>query len=149
MAGQQKRKPRKRQPTRTQKAIKEEIIENLKTGMTIEASAVLAGVCRTTYYNYRDRDPKFAEEADQASRWAEAICLERIKQAAMDRMDWKAWAWILEKRFPDDYGKRQELQVKTESSSDGTAEVLSMMEQIKQLRNTTDPTVEGEAGGST
>ena len=117
--------------------------------MTIEASAVLAGVCRTTYYNYRDRDPKFAEEADQASRWAEAICLERIKQAAMDRMDWKAWAWILEKRFPDDYGKRQELQVKTESSSDGTAEVLSMMEQIKQLRNTTDPTDEGEAGGST
>ena len=149
MAGQQKRKPRKRQPTRTQKAIKEEIIENLKTGMTIEASAVLAGVCRTTYYNYRDRDPKFAEEADQASRWAEAICLERIKQAAMDRMDWKAWAWILEKRFPDDYGKRQELQVKTETSSDGTAEVLSMMEQIKQLRNTTDPTEEGEAGGST
>ena len=149
MAGQQKKKPRKRQPTRTQKAIKEEIIENLKTGMTIEASAVLAGVCRTTYYNYRDRDPKFAEEADQASRWAEAICLERIKQAAMDRMDWKAWAWILEKRFPDDYGKRQELQVKTESSSDGTAEVLSMMEQIKSLRNTTDPTEEGEAGGST
>ena len=149
MAGQQKKKPRKRQPTRTQKAIKEEIIENLKTGMTIEASAVLAGVCRTTYYNYRDRDPKFAEEADQASRWAEAICLERIKQAAMDRMDWKAWAWILEKRFPDDYGKRQELQVKTETSSDGTAEVLSMMEQIKQLRNTTDPTEEGEAGGST
>ena len=149
MAGQQKKKPRKRQPTRTPKAIKEEIIENLKTGMTIEASALLAGVCRTTYYNYRDRDPKFAEEADQASRWAEAICLERIKQAAMDRMDWKAWAWILEKRFPDDYGKRQELQVKTESSSDGTAEVLSMMEQIKQLRNTTDSTDEDGAGGST
>lgn len=117
--------------------------------MTVEAAALLAGVCRRTYYNYREKDSKFAEEADQASRWAEAICLERIKQAAMDRMDWKAWAWILEKRFPDDYGKRQELQVTTESSSDGTAEVLSMMEQIKSLRNTTDPTDEGEAGGST
>ena len=149
MAGRAKRQTTKRQRTKSQKATKEEIIENLKTGMTIEAAALLAGVCRQTYYNYREKDSKFAEEADQASRWAEAICLERIKQAATDRMDWKAWAWILEKRFPDDYGKRQELQVTTESSSDGTAEVLSMMEQIKSLRNTTDSTDEDGAGGST
>jgi len=116
--------------------------------MTIEAAALLAGVARSTYYNYREKDPKFAEAADQASRFAEAVFLERIKQAAMDRVDWKAWAWILEKRFPDDYGKRQELQVNTTASSDGTAEVLSMMEQIKSLRNTPDST-EDESGGST
>lgn len=147
MAGKAK-KPRKKQTTRSQKAIKEEILENIKTGMTIEAAALLAGVARSTYYNYREKDPKFAEAADQASRFAEAVFLERIKQAAMDRVDWKAWAWILEKRFPDDYGKRQELQVNTTASSDGTAEVLSMMEQIKSLRNTPDST-EDEPGGST
>ena len=147
MAGKAK-KPRKKQTTRSQKAIKEEILENIKTGMTIEAAALLAGVARSTYYNYREKDPKFAEAADQASRFAEAVFLERIKQAAMDRVDWKAWAWILEKRFPDDYGKRQELQVNTTASSDGTAEVLSMMEQIKSLRNTPDSTEE-ESGGST
>ena len=147
MAGKAK-KPRKKQTTRSQKAIKEEILENIKTGMTIEAAALLAGVARSTYYNYREKDPKFAEAADQASRFAEAVFLERIKQAAMDRVDWKAWAWILEKRFPDDYGKRQELQVNTTSASDGTAEVLSMMEQIKSLRNTPDSTEE-ESGGST
>jgi len=147
MVGKAK-KPRKKQTTRSQKAIKEEILENIKTGMTIEAAALLAGVARSTYYNYREKDPKFAEAADQASRFAEAVFLERIKQAAMDRVDWKAWAWILEKRFPDDYGKRQELQVNTTASSDGTAEVLSMMEQIKSLRNTPDST-EDESGGST
>jgi hypothetical protein len=147
MAGKAK-KPRKKQTTRSQKAIKEEILENIKTGMTIEAAALLAGVARSTYYGYREKDPKFAEAADQASRFAEAVFLERIKQAAMDRVDWKAWAWILEKRFPDDYGKRQELQVNTTSASDGTAEVLSMMEQIKSLRNTPDST-EDEPGGST
>ena len=147
MAGKAK-KPRKKQTTRSQKAIKEEILENIKTGMTIEAAALLAGVARSTYYGYRETDPKFAEAADQASRFAEAVFLERIKQAAMDRVDWKAWAWILEKRFPDDYGKRQELQVNTTSASDGTAEVLSMMEQIKSLRNTPDSTEE-ESGGST
>ena len=147
MVGKAK-KPRKKQTTRSQKAIKEEILENIKTGMTIEAAALLAGVARSTYYGYREKDPKFAEAADQASRFAEAVFLERIKQAAMDRVDWKAWAWILEKRFPDDYGKRQELQVNTTASSDGTAEVLSMMEQIKSLRNAPDST-EDEPGGST
>ena len=116
--------------------------------MTVEAAVVLAGISTSTYYRWLGADEKFSEEVDGANRYFEAIAISRIKQAAMDRMDWKAWAWMLEKRYPDDYGKRQELQVKTESSSDGTAEVLSMMEQIKQLRNTTDPTEEGEAGGS-
>lgn len=149
MAGKQKKTKRQTARTTGQQVIKEEILENLRTGMTIEAAALLAGVCRSTYYNYRENDPKFAEEADQASRFAEAVCLERIKQAAMDKMDWRAWAWILEKRFPDDYGKRQELQVNTTSSSDGTAEVLSMMEQIKSHRKTTDLIDEDEAGSST
>ena len=112
--------------------------------MTIEAAALLAGVCRTTYYNYRENDPKFAEEADQASRFAEAVCLERIKQAAMDKMDWRAFAWILEKRFPDDYGKRQELKVESTQSSDGTAEVLAMLEQVKGMKHSTSSEEEAE-----
>ena len=117
--------------------------------MTVEAAVLLAGITTSTYYRWLESDEKFSEEIAQAHRFFEAIAISRIKQAATDRMDWKAWAWMLEKRYPDDYGKRQELQVKTESSSDGTSEVLSMMEQIKSLRNTTDPTDEDGAGGST
>lgn len=149
MAGQ-KNKQRKRQIRRKPAVVKEEILSNLKEGMTIEAAALLAGVTRGTYYNYREKDEEFAEAADQAARFAEAVFLQRIKQSALDRQDWRAWAWLLEKRFPQDYGKRQELQVNSTIPSDGTAEVLSMMEQIKGMKNTTDLTdVKGEAGGST
>ena len=107
MAGRAKRQTTKRQRTKSQKATKEEIIENLKTGMTIEAAALLAGVCRQTYYNYREKDSTFAEEADQASRWAEAISLERIKQTTMDSMDWTDWAWILEKQITEGHEHHQ------------------------------------------
>ena len=149
MDGAPKKRQRKRKTTKAQQVGRDEIVENLKTGMTIEAAVTLAGITSSTYYRWLDADEKWAEECKGAVRFAEAICLERIKQAAMDRMDWKAWAWILEKRFPEDYGKRQELQVNTSSSSDGTAEVLSMMEQIKALRNTPDSTDKEEPDGST
>ena len=149
MVGQPKKRQRKRKTTKAQAEVRAEIIANLKEGMTVEAAVLLAGITTSTYYRWLESDEKFSEEIAQAHRYFEAIAIARIKQAATDRMDWKAWAWMLEKRYPDDYGKRQELQVTTESSSDGTAEVLSMMEQIKSLRNTTDSTDEDGAGGST
>ena len=112
--------------------------------MTIEAACLLAGIGRTTYYRWLDEDEKWADECEEAVRFAEAVLLERVKQLAMDKMDWRAFAWILEKRFPDDYGKRQELKVESTTSSDGTAEVLAMLEQVKEMKHSTSSEEEAE-----
>ena len=64
-----------------------EAIENLRTGMTIEAACLLAGIGRTTYYRWLDEDEKWADECKSAVRFAEAVLLERVKQLAMDKMD--------------------------------------------------------------
>ena len=143
MAGQSKRQ-RKRKPTKTKTAIKEEILENLRTGMTIKAAALLASISEKTFYNWRDADEVFLKQCEEAVRFAEAVLLERVKQLAMDKMDWRAFAWILEKRFPDDYGKRQELKVESTTSSDGTAEVLAMLEQVKEMKHSTSSEEEAE-----
>ena len=143
MAGQSKRQ-RKRKPTKTKTAIKEEILENLRTGMTIKAAALLASISEKTFYNWRDADEVFLKQCEEAVRFAEAVLLERVKQLAMDKMDWRAFAWILEKRFPDDYGKRQELKVESTTSSDGTAEVLAMLEQVKEMKEMKHSTSSGE-----
>lgn len=143
MAGQSKRQ-RKRKPTKTKTAIKEEILENLRTGMTIKAAALLASISEKTFYNWRDADEVFLKQCEEAVRFAEAILLERVKQLAMEKMDWRAFAWILEKRFPDDYGKRQELKVESTTSSDGTAEVLAMLEQVKEMKHSTSSEEEAE-----
>ena len=112
--------------------------------MTIEAACLLAGIGRTTYYRWLDEDEKWADECKSAVRFAEAVLLERVKQLAMDKMDWRAFAWILEKRFPDDYGKRQELKVESSQSSDGTAEVLAMLEQVKEMKHSASSEEEAE-----
>jgi len=143
MAGQSKRQ-RKRKPTKTKTAVKEEILENLRTGMTIKAAALLASISEKTFYNWRDADEVFLKQCEEAVRFAEAVLLERVKQLAMDKMDWRAFAWILEKRFPDDYGKRQELKVESTQSSDGTAEVLAMLEQVKEMKHSTSSEEEAE-----
>jgi len=143
MAGQSKRQ-RKRKPTKTKTAVKEEILENLRTGMTIKAAALLASISEKTFYNWRDADEVFLKQCEEAVRFAEAVLLERVKQLAMDKMDWRAFAWILEKRFPDDYGKRQELKVESSQSSDGTAEVLAMLEQVKGMKHSTSSEEEAE-----
>ena len=144
MAGQPKKRQRKRKPTKAQSKVREDLIENLRTGMTIEAACLLAGIGRTTYYRWLDEDEKWADECKSAVRFAEAVLLERVKQLAMDKMDWRAFAWILEKRFPDDYGKRQELKVESSTSSDGTAEVLAMLEQVKEMKHSTSSEEEAE-----
>lgn len=144
MAGQPKKRQRKRKPTKAQSKVREDLIENLRTGMTIEAACLLAGIGRTTYYRWLDEDEKWADECKSAVRFAEAVLLERVKQLAMDKMDWRAFAWILEKRFPDDYGKRQELKVESSQSSDGTAEVLAMLEQVKGMKHSTSSEEEAE-----
>ena len=144
MAGQPKKRQRKRKPTKVQSKVREDLIENLRTGMTIEAACLLAGIGRTTYYRWLDEDEKWADECKSAVRFAEAVLLERVKQLAMDKMDWRAFAWILEKRFPDDYGKRQELKVESTQSSDGTAEVLAMLEQVKGMKHSTSSEEEAE-----
>lgn len=144
MAGQPKKRQRKRKPTKAQSKVREDLIENLRTGMTIEAACLLAGIGRTTYYRWLDEDEKWADECKSAVRFAEAVLLERVKQLAMDKMDWRAFAWILEKRFPDDYGKRQELKVESSQSSDGTAEVLAMLEQVKEMKHSASSEEEAE-----
>ena len=144
MDGQTK-KPRKRPTTRPHDEVKVDLLENLRTGMTIEASALLAGIHPRTYYLWKDADEDFCFDAEEAIRFSEAVLLERVKVLAMDKMDWRAFAWILEKRFPDDYGKRQELKVESTASSDGTAEVLSMLEQVKQMNKETSASTENEA----
>ena len=118
--------------TKTRDAIKKSIVEHLEVGNTIETSAFKSGIGRTTYYNWYNADEKFATACNEAIAKAEEALLNQIMGMAIRRDDWRAPAWILERRFPDRWGAKQELKVETTSQSNGTKEVLQMLEQIKK-----------------
>lgn len=58
--------------------------------------------------------------------------LETIKTAAKDPKEWRAGAWLLERRYPDEYG-RQKLDVNHSGSVS-----LSWADMVQQARGPDD-----------
>ena len=106
------------------------ILEAIRIGITFERAAELHRVSRATIYRWRNEDPEFDKDVLEAVVYSEAILLQRINDKTTD--DWKAAAWILERRHPEQYSQRREIDV-TVTKSDGRDEVVAMMEQTREL----------------
>lgn len=98
-------------PTRLTRETADAIVTAIKTGATLEVAAAYAGIGRRTFFDwlregrrpdgrklYRD----FVDELDLALGQWEAGALQRIH----DDPEWQSDAWMLERRFPDRYGRR-------------------------------------------
>ena len=80
-------------------------------GLSLRSAAAEAGICTNTADNWAKRgesgEEPFAEFLRQREK---AIAVwERKRQAAMDEAgpQWAREAWRLERRLPDEYGKRE------------------------------------------
>jgi hypothetical protein len=80
----------------------------------IADAAEYVGVNRQRVYDERDRNPDFAEKLQRAKRQIEFDLLKAIKAAGTTgsvhtktkRQEWRAGAWILERRNPQRYGRK-------------------------------------------
>ena len=111
---------------------KELVLENIRVGMSIDASCSQAGVGRRTHYDWLEKDDAYEEEVNAAIGFSEAVMLSRLDRCIDDKMDWRGWAWRLSKRFPDKYGDLKTLDLNVSKQSDGSQEVLSMMKQLEE-----------------
>jgi hypothetical protein len=95
--------------------VHKQIIDALKSGGYKTHAAHAAGISRDTLDNWIEagragREPfvRFAQECDKA-RADDALRNQAIVSAAAVRRiegDWKAAAWLLERKYPKLYGKR-------------------------------------------
>lgn len=106
------------------------ICEAIRRGMPFERAAQLNGISRSTLLKWRNEDAEFSRLVDEACAVSEVLLLEAIQEKTSE--DWRAAAWILQKRFPERYADRRELEVNV-GKSDGRDEVIAMMEQTKEL----------------
>lgn len=113
---------------------KDNVLRNLEKGMTVKAAFFNANVGRGTFYRWM-KSEKFADQVEKARRKAERLLLEAHDKAAKERNDPKAYQWRLARLFPAEYGDRKEVKVEASTNvvSNGTEEVLSMLQQIKDL----------------
>ena len=129
-------KPRQTRAEKERARKKELLLENLRAGISIKAAYTQASISETTYYRWIDENEEWAEEVQAAIRYSEAVMLAKLDRCIDDKMDWRGWAWRLQKRFPNEYGDMKQIEMNVSNKSDGSEEVLSMMKQLEaQVQN--------------
>ena len=111
------------------------ICDGLVAGLSIKAVCGIVNISEQTYYNWMEKYPDFNEAVNSTRPAFEAQMLEIIKQQAHD--DWRAAAWILDRRYPREWGAHKELDLNI-NKTDGTEQVLSFIKQAQdKLKSST------------
>ena len=100
------------------------LCENVSLGLRYKQAALLSGICERTFYYWKRRGKVererleekgargrkaevpflgFLQSLEVANAKAQRLLLARIQQAATDG-HWRAAAWILERRYPGEWG---------------------------------------------
>lgn len=134
-------KRRTGRPTKLTKEVAEEIVNSIHSGCFVSTAAAAAGIDVGTLNNWlalgkadlgqkrRTVAAEFKLSYDAATAQCEKLCLQIVKKAA-DSGVHQAAMWLLERRFPDRWAKRQVLAV---SRDDGV-----MTSAMMNLQNFTD-----------
>ena len=97
------------------------IIALIRAGNYVETAAAACGVMKPTLYDWLKRgargDPLFADFSNTvvaALNESEAVLVNVIRKAAVG--DWSAAAWILERRHPNHWGRKDYLRIDSVNS---------------------------------
>ena len=95
--------------------VQELIVDGINAGLTFGLTCARAGVHPATFYRWLEKGEAaksgvFSEFCDTVSRAKADSALRLVSQITLQApTDWRAAAFLLERRFPDDYGKRTEV----------------------------------------
>lgn len=89
----------------------------IREGMALEHAAEHGGIHPSTFFRWMERgaageEPfgEFREAVKEAERTCELRALKTIRKGARNG-NWTAAAWLLERRYPEHYGRRDRVQM--------------------------------------
>jgi AcrR family transcriptional regulator len=85
-------------------ALIKKIAAKIEEGLSVADAARACGVGRTTIYRWIKESEDVAEEIERA-RSVQQFKLIKVISDAGDT-DWRAAAWLLARRFPEEFGKK-------------------------------------------
>lgn len=111
----------------------EVILRAVRLGLHPERAAQAAGVTLGSFRMHKKRNPAFVMAIKEAEAGAESTFLGRIF-THMDR-HWQSIAWMLERRWPERWSKREHVEVSTKGEAE---QLLSDLAAIR-TRNAKGP----------
>lgn len=92
-------------PTRRTPEREARLLQALKAGNTRAAAAAYAGISDRTLRYWAEQSAVFADALSRAEDEAEVALVANIRIAG--QTDWRAHAWLLERRKPESWGRRE------------------------------------------
>ena len=87
----------------------EAFLEGLRNGYSITDAANLACFDRDNYYLWQKKDKEKWKLCEKAISEFKQKHIDNITTASLS--NWTASAWLLERKFPDEFGKRENVKI--------------------------------------
>ena len=122
--------------TKLNPTIKKQIGDNITLGMPLKFAAEAAGISEVTFYNWMNRGEseskgqfyEFAEHVKACKAKAVQLHLKLITKAATDG-SWQASAWILERRYPEEFGRKDRLELDANMKHSGEVNLHTLSDE--------------------
>jgi hypothetical protein len=95
----------KGRPTKCTPETVGKLTQAIQLGATYELACNYAGIDYSTFARWMNEKRDFREAIKEAEGKASVVWLAKIEQAASEG-NWQAAAWKLERRYPEQYGRR-------------------------------------------
>lgn len=151
-------KPKKKggRPTKLTPEVQEEVCTAIRAGNTFEASAAYGGISPASFYSYMDKGrqsyekgkrrtkfTEFLEEVTRAKSTAEVALVANINKAG--KRDWRAHAFLLERRNPVDWGRQD--RIKANITESGTVKKVLIIKRLPEVHIEDEKEVAEDGGG--
>lgn len=117
--GSEKGRPSKYTPD-----VVKRILDALRDGNSHNGAAAAGGIVPSTFYEWMNAHPDFSEAVHHAERECELALVADLRKMA--REDHRPLQFMLERRFPETWGRRQEQKIEITGANGGPVQVIDV-----------------------
>lgn len=111
------------------------VVDGITAGLPYDTACALAGITYQTFLNWMRAGEEaesgkffeFFEEVKKAEAIAESVHIKNIKDAGKNGV-WQADAWLLERRYPQKWGKKEQIKQEITGESGGPIKFVTFAE---------------------
>ena len=92
------------------------VLESLRNGAPRKYAAEAAGVSASALADWMERVEGLRAKVEQAEGAFVDASIRGIQKAAIDPRNWQAHAWLLERRFPTEFGRQDRMKLEMEQT---------------------------------